>query len=225
MKDPAVLFYFQDFLVGTEFMTDDEVGKYIRILCHQADKGALSESQLKRICRSEIPEAIKEKLLVDENGNYYQRRMQIEKEKRNKHIEHQRNNANKRWNKTECHGNATAMPLENEDEDVNRNINGKEIKEVVDFFNSTSFGKVQKLTKARKKHITSRIKDYSYEGLIAMFKRADKSRFLHGQNDREWKADFDWLINPNNCIKVIEGKYDNKTSSNPAYKQLTGKET
>jgi hypothetical protein len=24
MKDPAVLFYFQDFLVGTEFMTDDE---------------------------------------------------------------------------------------------------------------------------------------------------------------------------------------------------------
>ena len=43
MKDPAVLFYFQDFLVGTEFMTDDEVGKYIRILCHQADKGALTD--------------------------------------------------------------------------------------------------------------------------------------------------------------------------------------
>ena len=30
MKDPAVLFYFQDFLVGTEFMTDDEVGKYLQ---------------------------------------------------------------------------------------------------------------------------------------------------------------------------------------------------
>ena len=29
MKDPAVLFYFQDFLVGTEFMTDEEVGQYI----------------------------------------------------------------------------------------------------------------------------------------------------------------------------------------------------
>lgn len=29
MKYPAVLFYFQDFLVGTEFMTDNEVGKYI----------------------------------------------------------------------------------------------------------------------------------------------------------------------------------------------------
>ena len=68
MKDPAVLFYFQDFLVGTEFMTDEEVSKYIRILCHQADKGALSESQLKRICRSEVPEAIKEKLKINGDG-------------------------------------------------------------------------------------------------------------------------------------------------------------
>jgi len=32
MKDPAVLFYFQDFLVGTEFMSDEEVGKYIFVL-------------------------------------------------------------------------------------------------------------------------------------------------------------------------------------------------
>lgn len=43
MKDPAVLFYFQDFLVGTDFMTADEVGKYIRILCHQADPETQTE--------------------------------------------------------------------------------------------------------------------------------------------------------------------------------------
>ena len=121
MKDPAVLFYFQDFLVGTEFMNDEEVGKYIRILCHQADKGALSESQLKRICRSEIPEAIKEKLKINGDGKYYQERMKIEKEKREKHIEHQRENANKRWKKSECDGNATAMPLLNENKDINEN--------------------------------------------------------------------------------------------------------
>ena len=65
MKDPAVLFYFQDFLVGTEFMTDDEVGKYIRILCHQADKGVLTERQVLRICNtSKIPESIEEKLMM-----------------------------------------------------------------------------------------------------------------------------------------------------------------
>lgn len=122
MKDPAVLFYFQDFLVGTEFMTDEETGKYIRILCHQADKGALSKVQLKRICRGEVPEAIMAKLKIDDNGNYYQQRMKIEKEKREKHCEHQRENANKRWNKDECDGNATAMPLLNENENINRDI-------------------------------------------------------------------------------------------------------
>jgi len=121
MKDPAVLFYFQDFLVGTEFMTDDEVGKYIRILCHQADKGNLTYSQVLRICRTkEIPEAIKDKLRVDEDGNYYQERMRIEKEKRVKHCEHQRENINKRWNKKEYHGNTNVLPLLNENEDINK---------------------------------------------------------------------------------------------------------
>jgi len=93
MKDPAVLFYFQDFLVGTEFMTDEEVGKYIRILCHQADKGPLTEYQVKKICKNNVvPEAISSKLIQDENGNYYQKRMQIEREKRNNYIESRRHN-------------------------------------------------------------------------------------------------------------------------------------
>ena len=100
MKDPAVLFYFQDFLVGTEFMTDDEIGKYIRILCHQADKGALSELQVKRICRCDnIPPAILDKLTKDENGYYYQRRMQLEREKRISYSESRRNNRTKKEDK------------------------------------------------------------------------------------------------------------------------------
>lgn len=123
MKDPAVLFYFQDFLVGTEFMTDDEVGKYIRILCHQADKGALSKCHVERICSGKIPDAIMEKLKRNGDGKYYQERMKLEKEKREKHIEHQRENANKRWKKDVCDGNAVALPLENINEDINEDIN------------------------------------------------------------------------------------------------------
>lgn len=133
MKDPAILFYFQDFLVGTEFMTDDEVGKYMRILCHLADKGSLSKNQLERICKGEIPETVMEKLKQNGDGKYYQERMKIEKEKRERHIEHQRENANKRWNKDVCRGNAVAMPLlnenENENENINRDLNGFKKKE------------------------------------------------------------------------------------------------
>ena len=124
MKDPAVLFYFQDFLVGTEFMTDDEVGKYIRILCHQADKGVLSLLQLERICKSEVPEAIIEKLKQNGDGKYYQERMKNEKEKREKFCKHQSENIKKRWDKSEYHGNTNVLPLGNENinEDINIDI-------------------------------------------------------------------------------------------------------
>jgi len=38
MKDPAVLFYTQDFLTGTFTMTDEQVGKYIRLLSWLKEK-------------------------------------------------------------------------------------------------------------------------------------------------------------------------------------------
>jgi len=125
MKDPAVLFYFQDFLVGTEFMTDDEVGKYIRILCHLADKGTLTEVQLKRICKTEnVPSAIMEKLLHDDAGNFYQHRMKTEREKRIKYSESRRDNRKQKsedMNKT-CKTHVKHMENENENINVNEDI-------------------------------------------------------------------------------------------------------
>ena len=41
----------------------------------------------------------------------------------------------------------------------------------------------------------------------AYFAYAAKCPLLIGENDREWKADLEWLINEANMIKVIEGKY------------------
>ena len=35
----------------------------------------------------------------------------------------------------------------------------------------------------------------------------DKCKFLIGQNDKGWKASFDWLIDENNFEKVKEGQY------------------
>ena len=122
MKDPAVLFYFQDFLVGTEFMTDEEVGKYTRVLCHLADKGILSKSQILRICKTNaIPDAINEKLLIDETGNYYQKRMREEREKRINYSESRRVNRTKVNNKI-CKTHDKRMENEDEDENINEDI-------------------------------------------------------------------------------------------------------
>jgi len=96
-KDPAVLFYYQDFLVGTEFMDDNEVGIYIRLLCHLYDKEELSEKQVLSICKasafSEIPDDIKIKLKKNGDGLYYNERARNEKEKRRAFSESRRKNA------------------------------------------------------------------------------------------------------------------------------------
>ncbi len=46
------------------------------------------------------------------------------------------------------------------------------------------------------------------------FATVSKSAFLHGENDRSWKADFGWLIKPDNMNKVLEGNYTNHTPNN-----------
>ena len=115
-KDPAVLFYYQDSLVGTEFMTNEETGIYIKMLCYQADKGKLTKKQVLSICKaSAIPEFVQEKFLVDSDGLYYNQRMLEEKEKRSKFAESRRNNA--------LGGKASAKHMEDEDVNINKDNN------------------------------------------------------------------------------------------------------
>jgi hypothetical protein len=120
MKDPAFLFYPSDFLTGTSFFTDEQVGKYIRLLCHLHQHGHLPEKHVKMICGGH-DEDIFAKLTQDGDGLYYQQRLQKEIDKRKAHSEKQKQNALMRWHKN---GNAMAMPLinENENENINKDV-------------------------------------------------------------------------------------------------------
>lgn len=201
MKDPAVLFYFQDFLVGTQFMTDDEVGKYIKILCHQADKGALTHLQVQRLCGGSIPDAVMEKLSIDLDGNLYQKRMQFEREKRLKYSESRSKNRTSICKTYEQH-------MENEDE--NRIIIDYDF--IVSNYHSLcpNMAKVIALNDTRKGYINARFSEYGVEKITEVLRRAGQSDFLNGKNDKAWKADFEWLMRPQNFLKVLEGKYENK---------------
>ena len=48
-KDPAVLLWTKDFLVGTMTMTNEQVGKYIRLLCLQHQNQYLTDGDMKSI--------------------------------------------------------------------------------------------------------------------------------------------------------------------------------
>lgn len=88
---------------------------------------------------------------------------------------------------------------------------------IVNLFNGicTELPRVIKITNNRKKTINARWRenDCSLEFFEKYFRRIRDSDFLNHriQTNREWKADFDWVMNENNMAKVLEGKYDNKT--------------
>ncbi len=81
-KDPAVLFYTSDFLSGTFTMDNEQVGKYIRLLCLQHQKGKLSEKDMLSICKAYDSE-IWDKFKFDD-GLYYNDRMYNETIRRQK---------------------------------------------------------------------------------------------------------------------------------------------
>lgn len=84
-KDPAFLFYPNDFLSGTQFMTDDQVGKYMRLLMAQHQHGHLTEDQVIFICKS-YDNHIFSKLKKDLKGLWYNERLEIEIEKRKNYV-------------------------------------------------------------------------------------------------------------------------------------------
>jgi hypothetical protein len=91
MKDPAFLFYPESFLLGTLIMPFEERGKYITLLCYQHQNGHLSEETI-RLLVGTFSDLLKSKFLVDENGLYYNNRLEIEIEKRTAFVDSRREN-------------------------------------------------------------------------------------------------------------------------------------
>lgn len=87
-----------------------------------------------------------------------------------------------------------------------------------DLWNETckGFNNVHTLSKSRKAKISVRVTEMggvekAMETIEKLFRKVSESNFLNGDNDRSWKASFDWLFeNDKNWVKVMEGNYDNR---------------
>ena len=218
-KDPAFLFYSGDFLVGTMRMKDDEIGKYIKLLCMQHQNGGfLTQDDIDFVLPNKEKKVLEK--FIKEDGKYYNDRLLNEIDKRKKHSEKQRANAMKRWNKdSQCDGIPNAMPLENENENENTNENKDIIvikdkinyKDILSYWNNYSQLKpIERITDNRKGLINARFKEYGLEKIKQMIDTIPYSPFLKGENKSNWVATFDWCFKPNNFIKVLEGNYQNQ---------------
>jgi hypothetical protein len=121
-KDPAVLLYTQDFLVGTLSMTDEQRGKYIYLLCLQHQKGRLTLVDLKSKLTDEDIE-VAERFPLQADGFYYNQRMYDEAIKRKNYTESRRSNRTKKTNDIDVKkiSQSYVNRMENENEDVNVN--------------------------------------------------------------------------------------------------------
>jgi uncharacterized protein YdaU (DUF1376 family) len=122
-KDPAFLFYPNDYIGGTMGMTFEEKGAYIEILMLQFNRGHMTSHMIGQLV-GQLWESIKCKFVQDEQGLWYNIRLDQEKDKRMSFTQSRRNNIKGLNQHTLGHtiGHMTSH-MENENEDVNRNIN------------------------------------------------------------------------------------------------------
>lgn len=76
---------------------------------------------------------------------------------------------------------------------------------------------LSELTEKRRAAILRFERELRRERFETVCAKANASPFCTGQNDRGWKADFDFLIRPDKATNILEGRYDDKRggSSDP----------
>lgn len=89
-------------------------------------------------------------------------------------------------------------------------------KSIVDKFNtllSPPLPRVITISDARKRMIKSRVSEYGLETVEKVFNNVYNSKFLRGESENGWKCYFDWIFNPRNFVKILEGNYaDTRTN-------------
>lgn len=91
-------------------------------------------------------------------------------------------------------------------------LSQKTINLIVEEWNKLGLQQLRGINKNTNRYsmLKARINEYSLDEVIQAIKNIDKSSFLKGQNKRGWVITFDWLIRPNNFIKVLEGNYTDR---------------
>lgn len=95
-----------------------------------------------------------------------------------------------------------------------------DIKNIVKIYHETlpELPKVIKITDTRRKKVNKLLNSDipTLEAWVEYFKIVGESDFLMGKTT-PWKADFEWLINSTNALKVAEGRYSVKKENSNEY--------
>lgn len=90
-KDPALLFYPNDYIGGTMGMTFEEKGAYMELLMLQFNRGHMTKHMIGQVI-GQLWGQIEDKFIQDDKGLWYNERIDIEKEKRKAYVSSRKNN-------------------------------------------------------------------------------------------------------------------------------------
>jgi uncharacterized protein YdaU (DUF1376 family) len=131
-KDPAFLFYPNDYIGGTMGFTFEEKGAYMELLMMQFNRGHMTEHMIRHTV-GYLWDNISGKFIKDEKGLYYNTRLDEEKEKRMKFTESRRNNMSgvnqhtkpkkKPKDNIDHMGGHMSIHMENENKNENKGLN------------------------------------------------------------------------------------------------------
>lgn len=162
-KDPAVLFYTSDFLSGTAFFTYEQRGQYITLLCEQHQLGHIPDQHMLDVCQSYDSPVFK-KFIKDENGNWYNKRMDEEFQKRRNYCESRRKSRQigiekqkKKQRTSQRTSPTTSGRMENENENTNTNINKNIYNDIISHLNKIAGTKYKSTSKETQRLIDARL--------------------------------------------------------------------
>jgi len=96
-------------------------------------------------------------------------------------------------------------------------------KEIVSLYHELcpSLPRVAQLTDTRKRKLKVlwNFVEGNLDKIKEVFEKAEESEFLSGRNAKWTGCNFDWLINTNNFVKVLEGSYNDRRSTGETHRR------
>lgn len=101
---------------------------------------------------------------------------------------------------TECHPEPVI-------ESINESVN-----HIVQRWNQTSFQKVLKINARRTEKLNRLLNSFDIDDVMRVIDSAAKNQFLTGRNKSGWKMNFDWFLEEENFLKILEGQYERNST-------------
>jgi DNA-binding IscR family transcriptional regulator len=88
------------------------------------------------------------------------------------------------------------------------------VEEVIEAWNDTAdrhdLPRIAEVSGERRCRVERLIAEHDFERWTKVITSIRQSGYLHGDNKRGWRITFDWMLEPENFTKILEGNYDDR---------------